>query len=86
MGCGDVCETGCLFGCDVQSSNTGRYARHAQEYADLAAREAELQAERVAAFRSFSADVASGSYPEPRHQVRMDPEEYETFTRRAQNL
>lgn len=79
MGCGAVCDTQYLFSCDVLGTNTGRYPRHSKKYADLARREAELQAERVAAFRAFAADVESGGYPEAKHAVRMDEEAFARF-------
>lgn len=72
MGCGSACDTQYLFSCDVLGTNTGHYPRHAKKYADFAALEAELQAKRIEAFRTFSADVDSGSYPEQKHLVGMD--------------
>ena len=38
-----------------------------------------LQAERVAAFSEFVADVNSMAYPEEKHIVRMAPEELKAF-------
>jgi len=86
MGCGDVCDTQYLFSCDVLGTNTGRYPRHSKRYADLARREAELQAERVAAFRAFAADVEGSSYPEEKHTVRMDDEAFARFQTLAQSI
>ena len=86
MGCGAVCDTQYLFSCDVLGTNTGRTPRHAKKYADLAAEEARLQEIRIAAFRAFAADVASGDYPAPQHQVRMDPEDFDRFLSLAQRL
>ncbi|WP_238365709.1 3-methyl-2-oxobutanoate hydroxymethyltransferase [Mesobacterium pallidum] len=86
MGCGDACDTQYLFSCDVLGSHTGHYPRHAKRYADLAAREAETQALRVAAFRAFASDVETGGYPQPGHAVRMDPAAFDAFKTRAQAL
>ncbi|MCA0273972.1 MAG: 3-methyl-2-oxobutanoate hydroxymethyltransferase [Proteobacteria bacterium] len=86
MGCGDVCDTQYLFSSDVLGTNTGHYPRHSKKYADFTALEAEMQARRVAAFRAFAEDVGTGHYPEPRHQVRMDPGEHDTFQKRAQSI
>lgn len=86
MGCGDVCDTQYLFSSDVLGTNRGHYPRHSKKYADFAALEAELQAKRIAAFRSFAEDVRDGGYPEARHEVRMDPAEFETFITRSESI
>jgi 3-methyl-2-oxobutanoate hydroxymethyltransferase len=79
MGCGNVCDTQYLFSCDVLGTNTGHYPRHSKKYADLAAREAELQRVRTDAFKAFVADVTSGGYPEGRHEVHMDSADLAAF-------
>jgi 3-methyl-2-oxobutanoate hydroxymethyltransferase len=38
-----------------------------------------LQAERVAAFKEFVADVQSGTYPAPEHDVAIAEAEYAAF-------
>lgn len=86
MGCGNACDTQYLFSCDVLGTNTGRYPRHAKKYADLAAEEARLQESRIAALRAFAEDVASGDYPAPQHEVRMDPDDFDRFLSLAQRL
>jgi 3-methyl-2-oxobutanoate hydroxymethyltransferase len=53
--------------------------RHAKVYRNFAAEFDRLQRERVAAFREFIADVASGAYPEERHIVRMPEQELAAF-------
>jgi 3-methyl-2-oxobutanoate hydroxymethyltransferase len=80
MGCGTVCDTQYLFSCDVLGTNTGHYPRHAKKYADFNAIEADLHLRRVAAFRVFAADVTNGTFPQPAHEVHMDPVEFERFT------
>lgn len=86
MGCGTACDTQYLFSSDVLGTNGGHYPRHSKKYADFRALEAELQAKRVEAFRAFAGDVASGAYPERRHEVRMDDAEHEKFLKRAQSI
>ncbi|MCX7646163.1 MAG: 3-methyl-2-oxobutanoate hydroxymethyltransferase [Rhodobacteraceae bacterium] len=86
MGCGSACDTQYLFSCDVLGTNRGRYPRHSRRYADFAALEDELQAKRIAAFRAFAQDVAAGGFPEPRHEVRMDPAALEAFLAMAQTI
>lgn len=83
MGCGDVCDTQYLFSSDVLGTHSGHYPRHAKKYADFMALEAELQDKRIAAFQAFAQDVASGGYPQARHEIRMDPAAHEAFLARA---
>lgn len=86
MGCGDVCDTQYLFSSDVLGTHTGRYPRHAKKYADFVALEAKLQSSRVAAFKAFASDVASGAYPQKEHEVHMHPVAFDKFlTKEQQN-
>ncbi|GGW22185.1 3-methyl-2-oxobutanoate hydroxymethyltransferase [Gemmobacter lanyuensis] len=86
MGCGSACDTQYLFSSDVLGTHAGHYPRHAKKYADFLALEAGLQAQRVAAFRAFAADVEGGTYPEPHHQVGMDPAELDRLETLAQSI
>lgn len=86
MGCGTVCDTQYLFSCDVLGRNTGRYPRHSKRYADFARLEAELQEQRIAAFRAFAQDVDAAGYPERRHEIWMDEAELEAFSREAARI
>lgn len=79
MGCGSVCDTQYLFSCDVLGTNTGHYPRHAKKYADLAAEYRRLHGLRVAAFQAFADDVRSRGYPEPKHEIKMAGEEFNSF-------
>ena len=82
MGAGTGCDAQYLFAEDVLGPNRGHMPRHSKVYRNFAAEYERLQAERVAAFGEFVADVDSGAYPEERHLVRMDPEELERFLSR----
>lgn len=86
MGCGSVCDTQYLFSSDVLGTNAGHYPRHSKKYADFIALEAELQRKRVEAFRAFAADVETGGYPEPRHEVRMEPAAHKQFLKLARTM
>ena len=81
-GAGPGCDAQYLFAEDVLGANRGHVPRHAKVYRDFAAEHDRLQAERVAAFGEFVADVGSGAYPEDRHLVHMDPAELERFLSR----
>jgi 3-methyl-2-oxobutanoate hydroxymethyltransferase len=79
MGAGAGCDAQYLFANDILGYTGGHVPRHAKAYRDFAAEYSRLQAERVAAFGEFVADVESGAYPEERHLVRMAPEELSAF-------
>lgn len=75
MGSGPGCDVQYLFAEDILGTNRGHMPRHSKVYRDFAAEFDRLQRERVAAFREFIADVASGAYPEERHIVHMSDTE-----------
>ena len=79
MGAGAGCDAQYLFAEDVLGANRGHMPRHSKVYRNFAAEYDRLQNERVAAFKDFIADVDSGAFPEPRHVVRMAPEELAAF-------
>ena len=79
MGAGSGCDAQYLFAEDILGENRGHMPRHAKIYRNFAAEHDRLQAERIAAFGEFRADVASGAFPEPRHVVTMDPREHDAF-------
>ena len=79
MGTGSACDTTYLFSSDVLGTHSGHYPRHSKKYADFVTLLAELQDKRIAAFRSFAADVADGGYPEAHHQLDMDDDSFEQF-------
>jgi 3-methyl-2-oxobutanoate hydroxymethyltransferase len=81
MGAGAGCDAQYLFAEDILGENRGHLPRHARVYRNFAAEYDRLQAERVAAFSEFRADVASGAFPEPRHVVSMPHRELDTFLR-----
>ncbi|WP_025661861.1 3-methyl-2-oxobutanoate hydroxymethyltransferase [Rhizobium sp. IBUN] len=82
MGAGSGCDAQYLFSEDVLGLNRGKYPRHAKVYRNLAAEYDRIQAERIAAFREYATDIASGAYPEERHRVSVDAEELEGFLSR----
>jgi 3-methyl-2-oxobutanoate hydroxymethyltransferase len=79
MGAGSGCDAQYLFSQDVLGLNRGHYPRHAKVYRNLAAEYDRIQVERIAAFREYAADIASGAYPDERHRVPIDAEELQTF-------
>jgi 3-methyl-2-oxobutanoate hydroxymethyltransferase len=82
MGAGTGCDAQYVFAEDVLGQNRGHTPRHSKVYRNFAAEFDRLQNERVAAFKEFVADVHSGAYPEPRHVVRMAPDELALFKKK----
>ena len=79
MGCGNVCDTQYLFCNDILGTNEGHYPRHAKKYVDLKKEENEIQNLRLKGFQMFVDDMNSGKYPEEKHQINMDLNEFEKF-------
>lgn len=79
MGAGTGGDCQYLFSEDLLGQNRGHVPRHAKQYRNFAAEYDRLQAERVAAYKEFLADVRSGAYPEPRHLVSVDPAQFQQF-------
>ncbi len=79
MGAGAGCDAQYLFANDLLGYTEGHVPRHSRAYRNFAAENARLQAERIAAFTEFSADTASGAYPEHKHLVQMTEDEHARF-------
>ncbi|MDQ6435616.1 3-methyl-2-oxobutanoate hydroxymethyltransferase [Mesorhizobium sp. LHD-90] len=86
MGAGAGCDAQYLFAEDVLGQNRGHMPRHSKVYRNFAAEYDRLQAERIAAFSEFVADVNGKTFPEDRHVVRMDPAELQKFLREIDRL
>ena len=59
-----------LFADDILGNNPPPYPRHSKQYRDLYKMKQEMQAERVAGFKEFVADVQSGAFPAPEHVIK----------------
>lgn len=79
MGAGTGCDCQYLFAEDVLGANSGHVPRHAKVYRNFAVEYERLQGERIAAFKEFVDDVASGRYPEDRHKLPVDEAELAEF-------
>ena len=80
MGAGPGADAQYLFAEDVLGHTDGHRPRHAKTYRNFAAEYARLQAERISAFKEFIADVNTGGYPQPQHNVVMTDAEYAALT------
>ncbi|MEL6569653.1 MAG: 3-methyl-2-oxobutanoate hydroxymethyltransferase [Pseudomonadota bacterium] len=72
LGAGAGCDVQYLFSADLLGENRGHVPRHAKTYRNFAAERDRLQADRVAAYREYIADVTKGAFPEKGHSVDMD--------------
>ena len=76
LGSGSGCDTQFLFSDDILGDYDERLPRHAKAYRNFLAEYQRLQAERVAAFREFAADVQGGAFPTASHLVAMEDTEF----------
>ena len=74
LGSGAGCDVQYLFSADLLGENRGHIPRHAKRYRNFSAERDRLQAERVAAYREYIADVTSGAFPSQEHVVSMSDE------------
>lgn len=79
MGAGAGCHAQYLFSEDILGTNSWRYPRHAKAYADLRREEERLQEMRIAAYRAYATEVATGAFPGPEHVVDVDSSIVEEF-------
>jgi 3-methyl-2-oxobutanoate hydroxymethyltransferase len=79
MGSGPGCDAQYLFAEDILGANRGHLPRHARTYRNFAAELDRLQAERIAAFAEFRADVTSGAFPAAAEVVPMPPAAHADF-------
>ena len=59
-----------LFADDILGNNPPPYPRHSKQYREIYKMKEAMQAERVAGFKEFIADVQSGAFPAPEHVIK----------------
>ena len=59
-----------LFAEDILGNNGPPYPRHSKQYRDMFKMKQAMQAERIAGFKEFIADVRAGAFPAPQHVVK----------------
>ena len=72
LGSGPGCDTQFLFSDDILGDYEERPPRHAKAYRNFSEEHRRLQAERIAAFGEYIADVKEGRFPERCHLVEME--------------
>jgi 3-methyl-2-oxobutanoate hydroxymethyltransferase len=73
-----------LFADDILGNTGPPYPRHTRQYRDLYRMKQEMQAERIAGFREFIADVRSGAFPAPEHVVKAPAGLIDAFLARVE--
>ena len=68
-----------LFADDILGNNGPPYPRHSKQYRNFFKLKQEMQAERVAGFKEFIAEVRSGGFPAPQHVVKSPQGVIEKF-------
>jgi 3-methyl-2-oxobutanoate hydroxymethyltransferase len=76
LGSGNGCDTQFLFSDDILGDYDERIPRHAKAYRNFRKEFQRLQAERVAAFKEYAADVAGGGFPGANNLISMDPAQF----------
>ena len=82
MGGGPAGDAQYLFSEDVLGYTRAHRPRHAKVYRNFRAEFDRLQAERIAAFKDFKADVETGAYPEDKHLVPIADAEFYAFLKK----
>ncbi len=79
MGGGLVCDVQYLFSCDVLGTNTGHVPRHAKVYANLHAEYERIKGLMTDAYRQFQQEVEQRQFPEEKHSLPIDEQEFANF-------
>ena len=80
LGSGDGCDSQFLFSDDILGDYDERIPRHARAYRNFRQEYQRLQAERIAAFKEYAADVTSGRFPTKSNLITMSEAEFKKAT------
>jgi 3-methyl-2-oxobutanoate hydroxymethyltransferase len=84
IGAGSGGDIQFLFAEDILGNNGPPYPRHSKQYRNLHRLREAMQAERIAGFREFIADVKSGGFPGPEHVVEAPAGLIDAFLEQAE--
>lgn len=79
MGAGKYADAQYLFTEDVCGYGRNHKPRHGKVYRDMSPLLERVQAERIAAFKAYKADIEMGGYPAAEHTVPIKDDAYEAF-------
>ncbi len=60
-------------------TNTGHIPRHAKVYGSIGKEESRVQRLRVEAFKALHDEVKGGVYPEEKHTLKINDQEFAAF-------
>ena len=83
LGAGGGCDAQYLFSADLLGENRVKIPRHAKTYRNFAAKRDEMQADRIAAYGEYIADVRDGIFPNESQSVAMDDDLNAVFGERS---
>ncbi len=81
MGSGLGCDAQYLFAEDILGYNEGHIPRHAKIYSDISQDYKRIKEKSKVAFEEFKNDVGSEKYPSKEHDINIDAEEYNSFSK-----
>ena len=70
IGAGSGGDIQFLFAEDILGNNPPPYPRHSKQYREIYKLQQAIQAERVAGFKEYIADVKQGAFPGPEHVIK----------------
>jgi 3-methyl-2-oxobutanoate hydroxymethyltransferase len=79
IGAGSGGDIQFLFADDILGNTPPPYPRHSKQYRELYKLKAQMQAERVAGFKEYVADVRDGTFPAREHVIEADDAMIEAF-------
>ena len=79
IGAGSGGDIQFLFADDILGNNPPPYPRHSKQYRHLYKMKEAMQAERLAGFQEFVADVREGRFPGPEHVVNASDNLVDSF-------
>ena len=85
MGAGKYADAQYLFTEDVCGYGKNHKPRHGKVYRDMSPLLEKVQAERIAAFTEYKADVDAGGYPGGDHSIPIKDDEFEAFLASVEN-
>ena len=81
MGSGQGCDAQYLFSEDILGYNKGHIPRHAKVYTNLNEDYEKIKTKSIQAYKNFKSDIINNIYPEKKHDIDIDQEEFEIFLR-----
>ena len=79
IGSGKKADVQFLFAEDILGCSSIDTPRHAKMYANFNKLNAQIQKERIKAFKKFNSEVKTGAFPSKKHSISIDKKELNNF-------